>query len=138
MKLKTLLLMIGLIACFQSFSQQIAGESQTRYITLTRNVQQLVPILLAADELAKEDGSNFGQYEIVICGQTVSELAKPEVMNPLLDLVKHDKIKVIACGFSLKKFGVDEASIPEGMDIVQNGILYGFQLQKQGYYMISL
>ena len=122
----------------QVFGQSMNDENTQNYITLTRNVQQLKPILLAAEELAKEDGSTHGIYEIVICGQTVTELVKPEVMDPLLALVKSEKVKVIACGFSLKKFGVDTADIPKNMEVVQNGILHGFQRQKQGFYMISL
>jgi intracellular sulfur oxidation DsrE/DsrF family protein len=44
----------------------------------------------------------------------------------------------LACGFSLKKFGVDASAIPKEMSVVDNGILYGFNLQKDGFLSITL
>jgi intracellular sulfur oxidation DsrE/DsrF family protein len=43
-----------------------------------------------------------------------------------------------ACGLSLKKFGVDPASLPKLYHVVPNGLVFGFELQKEGYYSITL
>lgn len=47
-------------------------------------------------------------------------------------------VKIVACGFSLNKFKVDRKDIPQEMEVVENGILYDFQLQKKGYYSLGL
>ncbi|MDF0716303.1 sulfur reduction protein DsrE [Muricauda sp. 334s03] len=113
-------------------------KDKNNYFVLTRKIPQLKAILLAADELGTKDGSKFGEFHVVICGETVKELTNLETMQPFLDLAQSEKIKLLACGFSLKKFGVDANQLPKQMDVVANGILYGFNLQKDGFLSITL
>lgn len=47
-------------------------------------------------------------------------------------------VHLVACGFSLNKFKIDTTKVPEEMKVVENGILYNFQLQKKGYNSLSL
>ncbi len=60
------------------------------------------------------------------------------IHQPFIDQAKSLGVTIVACGFSLKKFNVDPAEVPAGIEIVDNGIQYDFTLQKQGYYSISL
>lgn len=119
-------------------AQTTYNKEQSNYFVLTRKVPQLKAILLAADQLAKDDGAQFGEFHVVICGETVKELTNLETMQPYLDLAKSEKVKILACGFSLKKFGVDATKLPKEMSVVDNGILYGFNLQKDGFLSITL
>lgn len=119
-------------------AQTTYNKEQNNYFVLTRKVPQLKAILLAADQLAKDDGTQFGEFHVVICGETVKELTNLETMQPYLDLAKSEKVKILACGFSLKKFGVDATKLPKEMSVVDNGILYGFNLQKDGFLSITL
>lgn len=114
------------------------SEGEQNYFVLNRNLQQLKAISLASGELAEMDGAHFGSFEVVICGQAVKDLTNAETMAPIMALAKENHVKLIACGFSLKKFEVDQEALPEGMTVVANGILHGFTLQKAGYHSITL
>lgn len=133
----TLILSIFLVlgTTQQSYSQ----ESKTQnYVVLTKKVAQLKPILLAAKALAAEDGANFGDFEVIVCGKEIGDLTDTEKMQPHLAEAKKLGANIIACGFSLKKFTVDTSKLPKNMEVVDNGILHNFELQKKGYYSLSL
>ncbi len=119
-------------------AQTTYNKEQNNYIVLTRKIPQLKAILSAADELATSDGDKFGEFHVVICGETVKGLTDMEQMQPFLDMAKSEKIKLFGCGFSLKKFGVDATKLPKEMGVVDNGILYNFNLQKDGFLSITL
>ncbi|WP_026452441.1 hypothetical protein [Aequorivita capsosiphonis] len=125
-----------IIGNFQnSFAQQMDKQN---YVVLTKNVQQLKPILLAAEALANQDGEDFGNFEIIVCGKTIGDSTNLEVMQPHLEKAQLIGANIVACGFSLNRFKVDRKRIPKDMKIVKNGILYNFQLQKQGYLSLEL
>ena len=79
-------------------AQTTYNKEQNNYFVLTRNVPQLKAIILAADQLATDDREKFGEFHVVICGQTVSDLTNLETMQPYLDMAKNKNIK-----FALKK-----------------------------------
>ena len=116
------------------------GESKSihNYVVLTRNVDQLKPIIMAAQQLAKEDEKQFGNFEIIICGKDIVSLTDQEKMKEHLQQAEELKINILACGFSLKKFDVNPDKIPENIKIVENGILYNLELQKKGYFSLEL
>ena len=129
----TLVAITFLTGLSQVSAQTTYNKDQNNYIVLTRKIPQLKAILLAAD-----DGAKFGEFHVVICGETVKGLTDMKQMQPFLDLAKSEKVKLLACGFSLKKFGVDATKLPKEMGIVANGILYDFNLQKDGFLSITL
>lgn len=118
-----------------SFSQESATQN---YVVLTKKIQQLKPILLAAKELSKEDGKHFGSFEIIVCGKEIGDLTNLEAMQPHLKEAKEIGANIIACGFSLKRFKVDPKNLPKNMEIVENGILHNLKLQKKGYLSLGL
>lgn len=113
-------------------------EEQQNYVVLTKKIPQLQPIFLTAETLAQEDGKKFGKFEVIICGQTVKELTDKEMMQEYINKAKEHNVELIACGFSLNKFGVDRKDISPELRVVENGILYNLQLQKKGYTSVSL
>lgn len=113
-------------------------EEQQNYVILTKKIPQLQPIFLTAETLAQEDGNDFGKFEVIICGQTVKELTDKQMMQEYINKAKKHNVELIACGFSLNKFGVDRKDISPELRVVENGILYNLQLQKKGYTSISL
>lgn len=124
----------------QSRTNQISPltqESNFNYVVLTKNVEHLKPILLAAEVLSKEDGKAFGNFEIIVCGKNIGELTDLKRMEPFMKEAQRLGASIIACGFSLKKFEVKE-ELPKEMKTVENGILYNLQLQKKGYKSLSL
>lgn len=136
---KSILIFTALIMLFSVGSQaQNHNPEKNNYVVLTKKIPQLKPILITVEELQKEDGHHFGDFQIIVCGKTVKGLTDKNQMQGFVQQAKKLGISLMACGFSLNKFGVDPKQIPSEMDIVENGILYNFQLQKKGYTSIEL
>lgn len=136
--LSSIVLFFSLITPPVHGQEMSSHQEKNNYVVLTKKVPQLKPIILSAQELAVEDGNTFGKFEVVICGKTVRELTDPEVMQKYISQAEQAGVELVACGFSLKKFGVDRQNIPSQLRVVENGILYNFQLQKKGYTSITL
>lgn len=117
---------------------QIEQNSKNNYVVLTKKVPQLQPILLTAEKLREEDGTQFGEFEVIICGQNIGDITDPAKMEKFITKAEKLGVKLVACEFSLNKFKVDKQYVPKEMKTVENGILYNFQLQKKGYKSLSL
>jgi len=130
-------LMFALFSTANLQAQQMNND-KNNYVVLTKKVPQLQPILLTAEALKKEDGNAFGNFQVIICGKEIGDITDPSKMNKFIQKAEKLGVKLVACGFSLKKFKVDTTKVPKEMKTVDNGILYNFQLQKKGYKSISL
>jgi intracellular sulfur oxidation DsrE/DsrF family protein len=113
-------------------------STKNDYVVLTRKIPQLKPILISAEELKKEDGKQFGNFEIIICGKTVQDIPDNDAILDFIERANRSGAAIKACGFSLQKFGVDPKKLPSEIEVVENGILYNLQLQKKGYFSIEL
>ena len=132
----TLFLIGGFIA-----PQQVSAQEQEdihNYFVLTRKLEQLRAISFAAGDISEMDGMSYGEFKVIICGQAVREFSKNDELEEILLKAEENGIQLIACGFSLKKFGISPESIPENMQVVENGLVLGFNLQKEGYHSITL
>ncbi|SDB29673.1 hypothetical protein SAMN03097699_0569 [Flavobacteriaceae bacterium MAR_2010_188] len=119
-------------------AQDSTDHSLYNYVVLTKKIQQLRPILLTAEALKKEDQHHFGDFQVIICGKEIEDLTNLDKMGEFVSMAKEAGVTLVACGFSLNKFKVDVTKIPEGILMVENGILHNFQLQKKGYYSLGL
>lgn len=108
------------------------------YVVMTKNIEQLKPLIMSAEALMEEDGAKFGDFQVIICGKNIGDITDPEKMGAHLEHAQKYGVKLIACGFSIKRFGVEVNNVPDGMTIVDNGILHNFRLQKQGYKSLGL
>lgn len=133
----SLILLISVLAGSEVQAQQHEDEKHD-YVVLTKKVPQLQPILITAENLKEEDAGKFGKFEVIICGQNIGDITDESKMDQFLKKAEELGVKLVACGFSLNKFKVDKKKVPKQMEIVENGILYNFQLQKKGYKSISL
>ena len=113
-------------------------HDKNNYVVLTKKVDQLKPILITAEALALEDGERFGDFQVIVCGQDISQLTDTDKMKGFVAQAEKAGVHLVACGFSMNKFKVDPKDIPQEMEIVENGILHDFQLQKKGYYSLGL
>jgi intracellular sulfur oxidation DsrE/DsrF family protein len=140
MKKAILSIVTILITIFTTMGQsQNNMEQHTHnYVVLTKKVPQLQPIILTAKALAEEDGEHFGDFQVIICGKTVTDLRDGNEIKQFIEKAEAANVKIVVCGFSMKKFKVDKNDIPQELDIVDNGILHNFQLQKKGYMSIAL
>ncbi len=134
--LSSLALIFILIA--NPVNAQDHAHQKNNYVVLTKKIEQLKPIILTAKSLQEEDGEHFGDFQAIVCGQDITLLKDKEKMKDFIIQAEEAGVKLIACGFSMKKFGVDAKDIPSEFEIVENGILYDFQLQKKGYYSLGL
>ena len=82
------------------------GHELNNYVVLTKKVDQLKPIILTAQSLKEEDGEHFGDFQAIVCGQDISLLKDKEKMKDFITQAQEAGVKLIACGFSMKKFGV--------------------------------
>ncbi len=121
-----------------SLAQNPADSTIKNYTVLTRDIQQLKPIILAAKDLASEDGNQFGAFKVVICGKTITDLIQKDKITPYLEMAEKYHVELYACGLSLKQFKVNPKDLPKQIQVTKNGILYNFQLQKKGYLSIEL
>jgi intracellular sulfur oxidation DsrE/DsrF family protein len=115
-----------------------AEEKKTDYLTLTNNVQQIHAIAHAVQIMQKNDLYNFGKMEVVVCGQTVTELTNSDVMEPIRKAIAESNLEVKACGFSVSGQKVDTTLLPPEIEVVDNGIAYAFEKQLEGYVVLGL
>lgn len=138
MRMKFILYMASVLLFSGISLSSVQAQEQQHYVILTKKVAQLQPILLAAEELKKEDGTYFGNFEVIICGQLIEEITEPAKIDKFISKAESLGVTLVACGFSLNKFNVNRAEVPKQMKIVENGILYNLQLQKKGYHSLGL
>ncbi len=123
-------------------STQIQAQNfnpeKNNYLVLSKNIQQLKPVLLTANQLAKEDDKNYGDFYMIICGKTVNDIANNTAFNKLLQQAKTQNVKVFVCGISLNKFNINPNQMPNHLEVTDNGILYGFQLTKKGFITLTI
>lgn len=118
-------------------AQEPAGETNN-YLVLSKNIRQLQAAMQTAGELAKEDGNQLGTFQLLFCGQTVQDIPENDDFKKLLQQATDRHIKVLVCGLSMRQFHVDPKSMPVQVEMVENGILYSFQKQKTGFFILSI
>ncbi|CAH8283218.1 hypothetical protein EV196_102189 [Mariniflexile fucanivorans] len=133
----SIMLIITLVSSTNLQAQE-TDSSKNNYVVVTNKVAQLQPIILTAEALKAEEGKVFGNFEVIICGQEIGDITDAEKINKFIKKAKEAGVTIVACGFSLNKFKIDRALVPKDIKIVENGILYNFQLQKQNYKSLSL
>lgn len=140
--MKTILIS-AILFSLSFFTQAIQAQNKNmstinNYVVLTKNIEQLQPIILTAEALKQEDLANFGKFKVIICGKQIGDITSPEKMGDFVSKANAAGVQIIACGFSLNKFKIDKTKVPKDIITVENGILYNFQLQKKGYKSITL
>lgn len=129
--------MLTLFGTLNTQAQQMNND-KNNYVVLTKKVPQLQPIILTAESLKAEDGGAFGDFQVIICGKEIGDITETEKISDFIKKAEKAGVQIIACGFSLNKFKVDKTKVPKEIEVVENGILYNFQLQKKGYKSLSL
>ncbi|MBZ9786231.1 DsrE family protein [Psychroflexus sp. CAK57W] len=136
--IKYITILLFLILGTSQIKAQDHHADQYDYVVLSKNIKQLKPILMTAASLAEEDGENHGEFKVIFCGKTVSDMKNNPDFSKLLKQAKLQHVKVSACGLSLNKFSISPDDLPEILEVVDNGILYGFQLKKKGFISLTI
>jgi len=122
----------------QQLQAQEFNPTKNNYLIISKNIQQLNPVLITAKSLITEDKEDYGDFYVIICGKTVKDISNNTNFKILLEEAKTLNIKVFACGISLKKFNITPKQLPENISVTENGILYGLQLTKKGFISITI
>src|SRR5690606_2589109 len=134
----SILLFTVLLMQFGKIQAQNLNPDKNNYSVLSKNINQLKPMILTAKELQKEDQNSYGNFIVIICGATVKDIPNNQVFEELLAKAHDNHMEVYVCGLSLDKFKMDIKTLPKHLKITQNGILYGLQLAKKGFSTLSI
>tara|TARA_R110002049_G_scaffold253340_1_gene428615 strand:+ start:1080 stop:1469 length:390 start_codon:yes stop_codon:yes gene_type:complete len=129
--------MLTLFSTTNLKAQQM-NTDKNNYVVLTKKIPQLQPIILTAEALKAEEGNAYGDFQVIICGKEIGDITDAEKIKGFIEKAEKAGIQLVACGFSLNKFKVDKTKVTKEIKVVENGILYNFQLQKKGYRSLSL
>ena len=132
--IKSLLLLLPIISG-KVYAQE---EDKINYVVSTVKVQQMTPILLAARALAEEDGDQFGNFELIIYGETVKDLKDEAKMEKWIQQANQANVKLKVCQIALDHYGVSLSDIPSEFQPVKNAFTDLLQLKKSGYLSIEL
>lgn len=116
----------------------ISTNKVNNYI-MTTGVANYVPVMImTAAEMKKEEGKQFGEFQIVLYGAAVKQFADKEVGAKLVKMAKEAGAKIILCDFALKHFGIDRESLPEGLEYIHNAFKYNLNMKNKGYNVLSV
>tara|TARA_R110000823_G_C15928249_1_gene499260 strand:+ start:980 stop:1396 length:417 start_codon:yes stop_codon:yes gene_type:complete len=138
MKNISIITMVMFLFIIGTAQAQTTNNESNNYLVLSKNIEQLKPVMLTATELEKQDGNDYGAFYVIFCGKTVQDISKNSEFESLSKQAKEQNLKVFVCGLSLKKFGIDPKDLPKTIKVTENGILDGFQLTKQGFITLTI
>lgn len=107
-----------------------------KYALLVRNVQHL-KAAISTGRAMKTNDPNL-QIEIVACGELVKSIAETSELKNLIHQSLEDEVKVLVCGLSIKQLKIDATKIPKTIPVTENGLIYIFGLQENGFKTITL
>lgn len=124
----------------------ITGKAQTslqgdmiNYVVSTTMIPQLQPIILTAEALKEEDGTKFGDFQIVMYGSNVKELTNKDEMETYTDHAKAAGVTISVCKISIDRLGIDPAELHEYIQVVDHAYTHLIKLQKnKNYYSLQL
>ena len=85
----------------------------------------------------KTKSSNI-QFEIVLIGEVVKDLAEKEDLKHFIQKAEKAGIKIVVCEFAMEKLGVKKSQYQPSILTTPNGFTYLFGLQELGFKTITL
>ncbi len=130
-----LLMLLGITGNAQTNQK----EDKNNYVVSTTKIPQLQPILLTAEALKEEDGTKFGDFQIVMYGPNVKGLTNKQEMEGTISKAKATGVKIAVCKLSLQRLEIDPAGLHEYIEVVDHAFTHLIQLQKdKNYYSLQL
>jgi intracellular sulfur oxidation DsrE/DsrF family protein len=114
-----------------------AIKQDGKYALLVMKPQHLKAGILSGENFKmRNKGIDF---QIVLCGEVVKELLQDKSLQKLVvNTVKNHGLKILVCGLSLQQLGIDKSLLPVETPVTDNGLIYFFGLEEQGYKTIAL
>lgn len=114
-----------------------AIKADGKYAVLVSTAQHLDAAITTGRSMRAR--SQAIQFQIVACGQVVKEIAtSAAVADSVRQAVRGDGIAVVVCGMSVNQLKVVPAALPPEAPTTENGLVYLFGLQEQGFETIAL
>ncbi len=124
---------------FTGKAQTNSQKDKNNYVVSTTKIPQLQPIILTAEALKEEDGSKFGDFQIVMYGPNVKGLTNKEEMETYTGKARAAGVIISVCKISLDRLGIDPAELHEDIQVVDHAYTHLIQLQKnKNYYSLQL
>lgn len=116
--------------------EEVADLSKTPNMALgLQKVRHIKGAFKFFDQLLKSD-IEFENFEIVIWGNVVEEFKTDSELSRLIAENQHSKLRISVCQQAMKRMGVTEEDLPEGVISVQNAFLRLLQIQAKGYNVV--
>lgn len=113
-----------------------AVKKDGKYAILVRNVSHLKASIMTGEELKRQHPKL--QFEIVLIGEVVKDLAVDESLKPFIENSAKLGIKLVACEFAMEHFAIKKTDYLTSVETTPNGFKYIFGLQEMGFKTITL
>lgn len=87
-------------------------------------------------EQMKNSGVEYENYEIVVWGMVVKEIAENEDLFDFITKYLDGNIKVSVCAVAMDKFGINLEDLPKGIQVIDNAYVRIYEMQALGYNML--
>lgn len=87
-------------------------------------------------EQMKANGVKFDNYEIVIWGMIVKDIAENKELSSFLSKYMDEDLSVTVCSVAMDKLGVKASDLPKGFKVVDDAYVRIFELQALGYNLV--
>ena len=139
MKRSIVILMVLIMLGITGNAENNPQGDKNNYVVSTTKIPQLQPIILTAEALKKEDGTKYGDFQIVMYGSNVMELTDKEKMEAYTSKAKAAGVSISVCKISLERQGIDQSVLHEYIQVVDHAYTHLIQLQKnENYYSLQL
>lgn len=109
-------------------------NKEGKYALFLSKAKRLKGAVITGEQL-KEISPDI-QFQIVMAGPILKDLVDSEKMMPLINRAEKAGVKMVACSIALKKLGIDEAELPEHVQVTSNAAIYLYGLQENGYLIL--
>lgn len=113
-----------------------AIKKKGKYAILVQNEPHFMASVMTGEEYKAKSKSI--QFEIILIGPIVKDLAEKEALKPFIEKAKNSGIKIVVCEFAMEKLGVKKSQYPSSVLTTPNGFTYIFGLQELGFKSITL
>lgn len=112
-------------------------QKRGKYALLVMKAQHLKAAILTGFELKSKNAEI--DFQIVACGELVKQISTDKTLKDIAqEAVNKNGLKILVCGLSIQQFEVDKTLLPEETPVTDNGLIYLFGLQEQGYKTVIL
>lgn len=111
-------------------------KSNGKYALLVQNNMHFQAAVMTGERYKTKNPEI--QFEIVLIGPIVKDLATDENLKSFVETSKKNGIKITVCEYAMQKLGVEKSQYDPYIQTTANGFTYVFGLLENGFQTISL